>query len=217
LKGEILSPRPPITIAYLGASSSDQPHDSDRASALRFVNLRQFGQVIFVEEKMSDKKNWQERRIKTIIDNMKKADRIIVPELTRLGRSTVEILEILKGANDKEVDFYSVNEGFELSGATKLEITSKMLAVLTNLEKKFASIRAKNALKARKAAGARLGRPRGPGKSKLDKYRKEIITLLKNGSTKAFVAKRYGTTLPNLYNWLNKNQIDAKPVTDKIG
>ena len=34
-----------------------------------------------------------------------------------------------------------------------------------------------------------------------------IVVLLKNGSTKAYVANKYATTRPNLYNWLKKNCI----------
>ena len=37
-----------------------------------------------------------------------------------------------------------------------------------------------------------------------------IVALLRNGTTKAFVAERYGTSQVNLYNWLNKNNIDVK-------
>ncbi|MDR2729164.1 MAG: hypothetical protein LBB56_08515, partial [Chitinispirillales bacterium] len=59
----------------------------------------------------------------------------------------------------------------------------------------------------RKAAGQKLGRPRGPGKSKLDKFRPEIEALLNNGSTQRFIAKRYGTTEANLFNWITKNKI----------
>jgi hypothetical protein len=48
----------------------------------------------------------------------------------------------------------------------------------------------------------KLGRPKGPGRSKLDQHKDEILGLLKNGSTKTFVAKKYQTSLPNFYNWL---------------
>ena len=55
--------------------------------------------------------------------------------------------------------------------------------------------------RARKASG----RPKGPGKSKLDPFRPEIEALLANGSTRKFIAKRYNTTPANLSNWMNKN------------
>ena len=67
------------------------------------------------------------------------------------------------------------------------------------------------ALAACKAAGVRLGRKPGSGKSRLDRYRPEIEALLQNGSRKNFIAKRYGVTEPTLYNWLSKNSIDATP------
>ncbi len=203
--------RQPITIAYLGY----QRREDDRLDILRFARKRQFGRVIFVEEDIHDKKSWQERRIKSIIGKMKKADRIIIPDLTRLGRSSLEVLEILKDIRDNEIDFYSLKEGLEIDSTIQPEIISKMLALFSGLERDFLSTRVKESLRAKKAAGVRLGRPKGPGKSKLDKNREEIINLLKNGSSKSFVAKRYNTTLPNLYNWLKKNRIDATPIIEK--
>jgi len=56
-----------------------------------------------------------------------------------------------------------------------------------------------------KAQGLKLGRPKGPGKSKLDVFRPEIEGLLANGSTQKFIAGRYKTTEANLHNWLKKN------------
>jgi hypothetical protein len=50
-----------------------------------------------------------------------------------------------------------------------------------------------------------LGRPKGPGKSKLDAFRPEIESLLANGSTQKFIAQRYRTTEANLHNWLKKH------------
>jgi transcriptional regulator len=55
----------------------------------------------------------------------------------------------------------------------------------------------------------RLGRPRGPGKSKLDAFRLEIESLLASGSTQKFVAQRYQTTQANLHNWLKKRGLKA--------
>ena len=58
-------------------------------------------------------------------------------------------------------------------------------------------------------AGVKLGRPCGVGKSKLDKFKEEIVALLRNGSSKKFVADRYETSQVNLYNWLKKNSLDV--------
>ncbi len=88
-----------------------------------------------------------------------------------------------------------------------------LFALFAEIESDIISERTKEGLQAAKAKGKQLGRPRGPGKSKLDKHRDEIIALLKNGSTKTFVARRYGTTAVNLINWLRKNEIKIKPET----
>ena len=85
-------------------------------------------------------------------------------------------------------------------------------SIAAEIERDLISKRTIEALRARKAAGVKLGRPKGPGKSKLDEYREEIVALLKNGSTKSYVAKKYGTTLPNLYNWLKKNEIEIRQI-----
>jgi DNA invertase Pin-like site-specific DNA recombinase len=81
-------------------------------------------------------------------------------------------------------------------------------SMAAEIERDLISSRTKEALKARKAAGVQLGRPKGPGKSKLDPHKDEIVALLKNGSTKTFVADKYKCSLPNLYNFLKKNNIE---------
>ena len=43
----------------------------------------------------------------------------------------------------------------------------------------------------------------------LDEFKEEIVALLRNGSSKKFVADRYGTSQVNLYNWLKKNSLDV--------
>ena len=57
-------------------------------------------------------------------------------------------------------------------------------SIASEIERDLISKRTKEALKARKVAGVKLGRPKGVGKSKLDEYKEEIIALLRNGSSK---------------------------------
>ena len=149
--------------------------------------------------------------MKTIIDDLKEGDRLIVPELSRLGRSMLEIMEMLSIARQKGIYIYAVKGGWELNGSIQSKVMAMAFSIAAEIEHDLISKRTKEALNARKAQGIKLGRPKGPGKSKLDQFREEIIALLKNGSTKKYVASKYRTTPPNLHNWLKKNKIDVKP------
>jgi len=206
------SDRKPKTIAYLRVSTIDQDTEKNKHEILKLANDKDFGKVQFIEEKISGKKSWKERKIKQVIDDLKEGDRLIVPELSRLGRSMLEIMEMLSIAKDRGIYIYAVKGGWELNGTIQSKVMAMAFSIAAEIERDLISKRTKEALKARKAQGIKLGRPKGPGKSKLDQHREEIIALLKNGSTKKYVAKKYGTTSPNLINWIKKNKIDAKPI-----
>jgi DNA invertase Pin-like site-specific DNA recombinase len=197
----------PRTIAYLRVSTIDQDLDKNKTDVLHFCNERDLGKVEFVEEKISGKVSWKERKIKTVIDDLQNGDALVVSEFSRLGRSMLEIMEILSVAKDKGVNVYVVKGDWSLNGSIESKIYAMVLAMAAEIERELLSQRTKEALRAKKAAGVKLGRPRGPGKSKLDGYRPEIEALLKNGSTKKFVANRYGTTPANLWNWMKKQAL----------
>jgi DNA invertase Pin-like site-specific DNA recombinase len=155
-------------------------------------------------------KNWKDRKIKGVIDSLDTGDRLIVPEFSRLGRSMLEIMEMLSILKDKEVNVYAVKGEWELNGSLQSKIMAMVFSIASEIERDLISKRTKEALRARKNAGVKLGRPRGVGKSKLDAFKEEIVALLRNGSSKKFVADRYGTSQVNLYNWIKKNDLNVK-------
>jgi DNA invertase Pin-like site-specific DNA recombinase len=197
------------TIAYLRVSTVEQDLEKNKADILTFANDRDFGKVKFVEEKVSGTKNWKNRKIKEVIDSLNTGDRLIVPEFSRLGRSMLEIMEMLSILKDKDVNVYAVKGEWELNGSLQSKIMAMVFSIASEIERDLISKRTKEALRAHKIAGIKLGRPRGVGKSKLDEFKEEIVALLRNGSSKKFVADRYGTSQVNLYNWLKKNNIDV--------
>lgn len=200
------------TVSYLRVSTEDQETEKNKAEVLKFANDRDFGKVQFVEEKVSGTKSWKERKIKKIIDELGEGDILIVPELSRLGRSMLEIMEILALAKEKGIAIYDVKNGWELNGTIQSKVMALVFSIAAEIERDLISKRTKEGLRVARAKGTLLGRPKGPGKSKLDKHREEIISLIKTGSKQTYIAKKYGTSQPNLYNWLKKNGLqDIKP------
>ncbi|MRS05152.1 resolvase, partial [bacterium] len=138
-------------------------------------------------------------------------DILIVPELSRLGRSMLDVMEVLKIASEKGIRVYAIKGEWELNNSIQSKVMAMVYSIASEVEKDLISSRTREALRARKAAGIKLGRPKGPGRSKLDVHKEEIIALLKTGSTKSYLSQKYKTSLPNFYNWLKKNKILIKP------
>lgn len=200
----------PRTIGYLRVSTDGQDLEKNKADILTLANEKKLFPVEWVEEKVSGTKDWRKRKLGEIMDVLKDGDTIIVSELSRLGRSTLQILEAMREAKEKGIAVHAVKGGWSLNGTMESKIVLQVLAMVAEIERDLISERTKEGLRARKAAGVILGRPKGPGKSKLDPHRADIIEDLQRGVTKTRIAKRYGTSPENLHNWINKNKVEVK-------
>lgn len=195
------------TIGYLRVSTAEQDLEKNKADILSFANSRDLGHVQFIEERASGKTPWRKRKIADVLDSLADGDTLLVSELSRLGRSMLECMEILSIATQKGVRIYALKGNWQLDDTIQSKIIAMAFAMAAEIERDLISSRTKEALRARRVSGKPLGRPKGPGKSKLDAFRPEIEALLANGSTQRFIANRYKTTPANLSNWIKKNEI----------
>lgn len=195
------------TTAYLRISTVDQDIEKNKSDILKLANEKRLGYVEFIEEQISGKVSWRNRKIFAIINEAKKDDVIIVSELSRLGRSMLEIMEILSIATQKQLKIYSVKGDWHLDGSIQSKVMAMVFSMASEIERDLISSRTKEALRFKKENGIKLGRPKGPGKSKLDKFKPEIEALLSNGSTQKFIANRYNTIEANLYNWMKRHNL----------
>lgn len=209
MKIERVEPTQKKVIGYLRVSTASQDLEKNKADILTYANDHRLGNVDFVEEVVSGKVSWKKRKIKDVIDSLQKDDWLIVAELSRLGRSMLEILEIISEAKRKDVNIHAVKNNWTLNGTIESKILLMVFSMASEIERDLISSRTKEALRVRKESGVKLGRPKGPGKSKIDPHKDEIVALLRNGVPKTLVAKKYGTSNVNLYHWILKNGLDV--------
>ncbi len=193
------------THAFLRVSTLLQDTEKNKIDILQFANHMKLGNVEFTEEHASGKINYKERKLGTLIDRLNAGDVLIVPELSRIARSITQILEVIKVTKDKGVTLYSLKENFcNNEDSITNTVTSTIFALVAQIERELISLRTREALHARKSQGIKLGRPKGKGKSKLDEHKEDILKMLSYGVPKTLIAKQYGTSVGNLYNFLSK-------------
>lgn len=202
----------PQVIAYLRVSTEIQELDSQKLALHEYARRNNIKIDKFVEVEISSRKSNKARKIDELLENLQAGDLLLVSELSRLARSVGQIIQIVDALIKNQVRFIAVKESIRISGKqniqTKTMIT--MFGLFAEIERDLISERTKQGLALARKKGKLLGRPKGSGKSKLDQFEPEIRALLKNGSSKTFIAKRYKTSLPNLYKWMKKSGIPIK-------
>ena len=193
------------TIGFIRVSTLDQDTEKNKLDILQFANIHKLGNVEFVEEKVSGTKDYKKRKLGELLESLPKGSIIITPELSRVSRSIVQILEVIQITQDKGITLYSLKENFcNMDNSIASTVTKTIFALVAQIERELISLRTREALHARKLAGVKLGRPQGKGKSRLDEHTDDILRLVALSVPKTIIAKQYGCSVGNLYNFLNR-------------
>ena len=78
-----------------------------------------------MEEKISGKVSWRERKVAQVLESLRANDAIVVSELSRLGRSLLECMAYLSVAAQKRINVYAVKGAWRLDQS----IQSKIIAM----------------------------------------------------------------------------------------
>ena len=197
--------------AYLRVSSDQQDTNNQKFGLLEYCNNRNINPVKFIEDTASGKTTWKERAIGNILEKAIKGDLILVSEISRLGRSTLQVLEILEMAAKKEISVHIAKNHIVIDGSMQSTITATILGLAAQIEREFISSRTKEALAKRKADGFKLGRPKGQSQLlKLDSFCEEINGYLRKGINKRAISKLIECSPSTLYLWLKRRKSHMK-------
>lgn len=191
-------------VIYARVSSANDRQDTTRQieDLKRFANSQEIEVISIFEEHISGAKKNEERQVLTdclqfcIKNNV---DYLLLSELSRLGRSTLQVLKSLDMLHESKVSVYIQNLGLytlqpngDVNPIASIMVT--VLAEMANIERSNITYRLNSGRANYIAKGGKLGRKQGSIKTddkKLEEYR-EVITLLKKGYSIRNIAKLQG-------------------------
>ena len=199
----------PALYAYLRVSTDQQDVDNQKHGILEYANANGMAGLVFVEDVASGKLAWQQRKLgELLLKECKAGDTVVFAEISRMARSTLQVLEILKHCIDAGINVHIGKQKMILDGSMQSRITATVLGLAAEIEREFISIRTKEALAKLKAEGVRLGRP--PGKAervKLDAFAGQIMDYLAKGISKRDIARLLECSHTTLYEWMSRRGV----------
>lgn len=199
------------TLAYLRISKNTQDIDNQHLAILDYAHKNKIEIDEFIEIGISSRKTPKERKIDELLENLDSGDRLVVSELSRLGRSVGQIIQIVDHLIKKQVIFIAVKENIKLNGSqdiqTKVIVT--LFSLFAEIERDLISERTRHGLAAAKAKGKQIGRPKGSFKSRLDGKEDEIRELLEKKVSKASIAKIMGISRTALYSFIRTRKLES--------
>ncbi|MDP2386447.1 MAG: recombinase family protein [Bacteroidota bacterium] len=194
------------TVAIFGRVSSDQQDFQRQINDLQKVAAKlNYDVVTVITEKISGAKTNEERRgVQQLLDGARKGlfKKVMVTEVSRLGRSTIETLKLIEELHKLGVSIYlqdlnaeTLNEKGETSFQT--EIMLHMLSLFSKNERRNLISRIRSGMQTAKANQVHCGRPLGTVEQKeefLSKYPK-VVEGLKKGFSVRECVKLYDTSL----------------------
>ena len=189
--------------AYLRVSTDAQDTANQRHGVVRYCTDRGLLAPDFIEDTASGKTDWRTRPLGQLVTRAARGDVIVVAEVSRLARSTLQVLEIGRECLERGVHLHVAKNGIVFDDSMQSKIVATVLGLVAEIERDFISSRTKEALAKRKADGMVLGRPVGPAKKlRLDAHSDKIDGYLAKSIDKRAIAKLLDVAPNTLYAWL---------------
>ena len=183
-------------IGYCRVSTSKQDLENQKQQILNYTNSKKLGNVDFIEATMSSKKKDEDRKIDELVKILNEDYILVVAELSRIGRSVINVVTIINELIAKKVNVHIIKEAMIVEPTNLNPFTTFQINIFSSfgqLERDMISQRTKHALAIKKQQGIQLGRKKGQMvKSKFDSYREKIEELYQLGLSCAKIVDYIG-------------------------
>jgi putative DNA-invertase from lambdoid prophage Rac len=199
----------PVTYGYLRVSTDKQNIETNRMNILKLANEKKLGNVIFVQEVVSGRKDWRNRSLGKLFEKMNPGDSLIMSELSRISRDFLGALEFISECRRKKINILSVIGDIPLVDDSNSLLLLSIANWKNQTDLESISARTKTGIAYAKSQGKICGRP--PGRMVLENNTEANIAIIKGLITEGvklhMIAKRMGCCYPTLRKFIVKYDI----------
>ena len=198
-----------MVYGYCRVSTAHQHEENQHFVIENFVKNNNMTIDVWVEEKISSSKKLQDRKLGALLKRLQSGDILITTEISRLGRSLMEVMGILQTCLEKDCQIWTLKENFRLGSDIQSKVLAFAFGLSAELSKSLLQERVRESLARLKANGKKLGRPLGAKSKtlKLSKNKKRINCLVDKGISKNEIARIMRVNKSTLYNYLRNNSL----------
>ena len=150
------------TAAYLRVSTTRQDVQGQRLAILEYARKHNLQIDAFIEATVSARTSPMRRRLDDLMSALESGDRLIVSELSRLGRSLGQIVAMLDTLAREGIAFIAIKEQIRIEGKQDIQtkVMTTLFALFAEVERDLISERTREGLArpgppARSSAGPR--------------------------------------------------------------
>lgn len=192
------------TWLYLRVSTGGQSVDAQRLGTLDYCAARNLTNIRAIAESEHGDVEWRERLLSGLIADMQPGDHLVTPEISRIARSTLDVLEVAKACAERGVTLHIVKQGITLDASLTSRVIATVWGLAAEIEHEMIRLRTREGLARAKERGVKLGRPaHAPRYFKLDKHAEEVKRLYALGLGPATIGKIFGVKCATASAFLN--------------
>lgn len=169
------------TIAYTRISTDQQDLQKQKHLLLEYAHQQKWLINEFIEVEMSSSRSRSRRKIDELLEKLEKGDRLLIAELSRLGRNMLETLNIINELTENNIEVVFVRQPELSTVGAHSQLLLAIYSYFAEAERAYISMRTKQGLATAKAQGKQLGRPKGSKNKKgrpLDLHRADLKKYL---------------------------------------
>ena len=180
-------------IGYIRVSSNKQTCEHQHFEITQFAKRNKIKIDRWVEETISSRKPLHVRKLGKLLNELNPQDILISCEISRLGRSMLEVMRILEWCLNKDCQVWTIKENYRLGNDIQSKVMAFAFGLSAEIERNLISQRTKASLDNLRARGYKLGRPFGPNADKLKIKENRIILrkMLDSGLSISSIARNF--------------------------